>query len=209
MEQMKKEKLTPQWRKFADEYSLSFNVVDSYYAAGGKANTRAAAFVIGTRWLQKVVVQDYLKKSFERASDKAGVKKDEIVSELKKLAFSNIADFVEFDDLADAPPPADLKEALKYQVGDVRLKDWSKLTRDQLACVSELTTGRDGSIKFKLYDKQGALHDLLQHIGGFNQKIELPSGDDDSSKFIFVFPAFEGSIAVVPSPKQRKPNAKT
>jgi phage terminase small subunit len=106
-----------------------------------------------------------------RAVSRLAINKENVLSELAKLAFSNMADYIEIG--AD---------------GQLRL-DFSRLTRDQAAAIHEVVTETrieerdDGppiittKIKFKLADKRGPLTDLGKHLGLFKDRVEH-SGPD-------------------------------
>ena len=94
---------------------------------------------------------------------------DRVVGELAKLGFSNMEDYMQIGD--DGVP---------------RL-DFTKLTRDKAAAISEMTveeftargdaeSGKEGlgvrKVRFKLHDKRGALVDLGKHLGMFKDIVE-------------------------------------
>jgi phage terminase small subunit len=102
----------------------------------------------------------------ERAVSKLAIDKERVLTELAKLAFANMADYIEIG--ADGQP---------------RL-DFSALTRDQAAAIHEVVTETrieerdDGppiiitKTKFKLADKRGPLVDLGRHLGLFKERVE-------------------------------------
>jgi phage terminase small subunit len=106
-----------------------------------------------------------------RAVARLAINKEHVLSELAKLAFSNMADYIEI--AADGQPTL----------------DFSALTRDQAAAIHELvvetrTEERDDGppiiitkVKFKLADKRGPLTDLGKHLGLFKDRVEH-SGPD-------------------------------
>ena len=58
---------------------------------------------------------------------------------------------------------------------NVRLKDSKELTREQAACVAEVSqtiTENGGTIKFKLHNKVDALNSLAKHLGMFPTRVE-------------------------------------
>jgi len=88
---------------------------------------------------------------------------DMVVDELRKIGFANMADYMK-----------------STPQGDPYL-DFSALTRDQTAALSEVTVedfldhrGEDARavkrVKFKLHDKRAALLDLGRHLGLFETK---------------------------------------
>jgi phage terminase small subunit len=101
-----------------------------------------------------------------RAVARLAITKEHVLTELAKLAFANMADYIEIG--ADGQP---------------RL-DFSALTRDQAAAIHEVVTETrieerdDGppiiitKTKFKLADKRGPLVDLGRHLGLFKERVE-------------------------------------
>ena len=101
-----------------------------------------------------------------RAVSKLAIDKERVLTELAKLAFANMADYIEIG--ADGQPRLDL----------------SALTRDQSAAIHELVvetrteTREEGppavivKTRFKLADKRGPLVDLGRHLGLFKERVE-------------------------------------
>ena len=105
-----------------------------------------------------------------RAVSRLAISKERVLDELAKLAFSNMADYLKIG--ADGQPRV----------------DFSKLTRDQAAALTEVTVedfldgrGEDArqvrKVQFKLADKRGPLVDLGRHLGLFKDRVEH-SGPD-------------------------------
>ena len=106
-----------------------------------------------------------------RAVARLAIDKANVLTELARLSFSNMLDYIEIG--ADGQP---------------RL-DFSALTRDQAAAIRELvaetrTEERDDGppiiitkTRFKLADKRGPLVDLGKHLGIFKERVEH-SGPD-------------------------------
>ena len=106
-----------------------------------------------------------------RAVSRLAINKENVLSELAKLAFANMADYMEIG--ADGQPRLDL----------------SALTRDQAAAIHEVVVETrivqrdDGppvivsKAKFKLADKRGALVDLGKHLGLFKDRVEHTGKD--------------------------------
>jgi phage terminase small subunit len=93
-----------------------------------------------------------------------------VLTELAKLAFANMADY------------------LRVGPGGDPVLDFSKLTRDQAAALVEVTVedfldgrGEDArqvrKVKFKLADKRAALVDLGKHLGLFKERVEHTGKD--------------------------------
>ena len=82
-----------------------------------------------------------------------------VVDELRKIGFANMADYMK-------PTPEGAPSL-----------DFSDLTRDQTAALSQVTveSGPAGKrVTFKLHDKLGALDKLGRHLGLFDAKHKQP-----------------------------------
>lgn len=152
--------LTPKQQKFIEEYVVDLNATQAAIRAGYSEKT---AYSMGSRLLKDVEIVNALTKYRASLAKDNDITPQRIVAELAKLGFSNMQDYMR--------PTAD---------GDPML-DFSQLTRDQAAALTEVTVEsyKDGEtekqvkrVKFRLADKRGALVDLGKHLGMFTEKIE-------------------------------------
>jgi phage terminase small subunit len=146
--------------------------IDEAYEVAGYAPSRSNAHTLR----RKKHIQERLCELFEKrdtidsvatakALEKLAITKEAILSELAKLAFANMADYMTVD--LDGDPTLNFKD----------------LTRDQAAALTEVTVEsfRDGRtdsrqvrrVKFKLADKRAALVDLGKHFGMFIERHEV------------------------------------
>jgi phage terminase small subunit len=150
-------------RLFAKEYLKDLNAKQAAIRAGYSAKTAESK---GSQLLRVVKVQEYIEKERMKLEDKASLTVQKVVDELVKIGFANMGDYMRYT-----------------PVGDPYL-DFSNLTRDQTAALSEVTVedyveGRGEEardikrVKFKLCDKRAALVDLGKHLGMFPTKVEL------------------------------------
>ncbi|MGH2342576.1 terminase small subunit [Segnochrobactraceae bacterium EtOH-i3] len=159
--------LTPKQARFVEEFVVDLNATQAAIRAGYSAKTAAD---IGRQLLRKTPVARAISERQRAISERIGVTAERVVEELAKIGFANMADYMKVG-----------------EDGDPYL-DFSGLTRDQAAALSEVTVedfkdgrGEDARdvrrIKFKLYDKRAALVDLGKHLGMFKEKVEV-SGPD-------------------------------
>lgn len=175
--------LSDRHRRFVDEYMIDLNGTAAAERAGyGKAGAKTRASELLARDDVKAAVSEKQAK----LSQAAGVTAERVVSELAKLGFSNMLDYIEIGE--DGQP----------------YTDFSGLTRDQAAAIQEVVveSRRDTSaasvgeelepqehggalkrqqaeegpailkVRFKLADKKGALEALGRHLGLFNDRVE-------------------------------------
>ena len=147
--------------RFVEEYLIDLNATQSAIRAGYSAKT---AHSQGPRLLEHVGVAAAIEKASEACSERTQVTQDQVINELKKLAFSNMEDFSKVGEDGDAT---------------LNLKN---IDRDQFAAVTELTTDSIGGVttrnKIKLSCKRASLELLGKHLGMFNKLVI--AGDPDS-----------------------------
>jgi phage terminase small subunit len=155
--------LTAKQEKFVEEYLIDLCVTQAAIRAGYSVNS---ASQIGSELMNKPHVQEAIAAAKKARAERAGVTQEWVLQELVKIAQSNMADYmVATDD------------------GDPYL-NFANLSRDQSAALQEVTVddyleGRGDSarevkrVRFKLYDKAGALVQIGKHLGMFTERREV------------------------------------
>ncbi len=149
--------LTPKQARFVEEYIVDLNGKQAAIRAGYSPKT---AEVQASRMLRYAQVQAALKAAMEARSKRTQITADRVVTELAKLAFANLGDYL----------PEQL-EADPY-------KHLQGLDRGRRAALEEVQVehfverrGEDARqvrrIKFKVHDKNSALDSLARHLGMF------------------------------------------
>ena len=129
-------------QKFAEEYLKDFNATKAAQRAGYSNNT---AYSQGHRLLKDDEIIEYIETRKDEIFRQYQVSEENLLAELAKIGFSNIADFVEWGHEG------------------INLIDSEGLRRDQTAGILEVSeTGP--TRKIKLQNKTGALETLLRHI---------------------------------------------
>lgn len=157
-----KKPLTEREIKFVDRFMVHLNAVEAAKEAGySKRSAHGRACDIRN----KLNVDAEIRRRMSSASRKADVTVAEVLIGLKELAFSNMADFIEADDVTGLP----------------KFKAHASLTREQMAAVSEMTVeettegrGKEAEtvrrIRFKLHNKRDALVDLGRYLKIFAEE---------------------------------------
>lgn len=149
--------LNARQKAFVNEYLIDLNATQAAIRAG---YARKTANRTGPRLLSKAVIQEHVREAMTLREKRTEITQDRVVSELAKIGFANLGDFISRTE--DGDPFVDL----------------STMTREQAAALSEITVedftdGRgEGArdvrrIKVKLCDKRAALVDLGKHLGMF------------------------------------------
>jgi hypothetical protein len=94
--------------------------------------------------------------------------REAVLAELWRIAFANLHDYVEYKTVRRRGADEAVRE---YTVKDSRKVDG--------APVSEVTVARDGSLKFKLYDKMKALELLGKSAGIFAPGEDEPELEEE------------------------------
>ena len=160
--------MTKKQKVFVEEYLIDLNATQAAIRAGYSVDS---ARDIGCENLTKPNIQEAIAKAMAERSKRTGVNQDRVVLELAKIAFVNAKNVIDAED------------------GSIR----ADATEDDLACVQSVKVKKmDGEKGYseerevKLYDKLRALEKLGQHLGMWNDKIDvnvaLPiviAGEDD------------------------------
>ena len=169
--------MTPKQQRFVAEYLLDLNATQAAIRAGYSSKT---ADVQGPRLLGNVGIKAEIAAGQARIAAKLEISAEKVLSELAKLGFANMEDYVSTNGNGD--PFVDL----------------SSVDRDKWAAVQEVTIdeytegrGEDARdikrIKFKLGDKRASLVDIGKHLGMFKERhehsggltVEIVSADDE------------------------------
>lgn len=159
----------PRRERFAQEIAKGASQKDAYVIAGHQVN-EASSKAASTRLMKEEAVKARIAELLEESAKRTGTTIDSIFLELRKIGYANMDDYV-----------------VRKPDGTI-VVDFSKVGRDQMAAVSEVTVdeyqdgrGEDARpvkrVKFKLTDKRAALVDLGKHLGMFKEKVEH-SGPD-------------------------------
>ena len=93
---------------------------------------------------------------------------ERVLAEYAKIGFADIKDFVEFRTEKtvvgheDGEPIYDYKQIVETKPSD----------EVDGAIINEVSIGKDGTFRFKLHDKKGALDMIGKYLGMFTEKIE-------------------------------------
>lgn len=102
------------------------------------------------------------KKMIKRTEEKALMTADEIIAELVSIARDDISNYLDYrTEKVVAAHDDDGKPIFKYD-NIVDLMDSQNIETKN---ISEVSVGRDGQFKFKLYERDKALHKLAEILG--------------------------------------------
>jgi phage terminase small subunit len=168
-EEPQRSKIERRYRIFAREYVIDLNGTRAAIAAG---YSKRGAEVTACRLLRRPAVRNRIAALMKKRAEKLDLTGEKVLKELARLAFANMADYI------DIGPDGSARVNL------------SRVDRDKGAAIQEVTideySERSGRvkdrtptfetvkrIKFKLADKGQNLERLGRHLKLFTDKVEV------------------------------------
>jgi phage terminase small subunit len=150
-------KLSAQRLRFVEEYLVDLNATQAAIRAGYSAS---AAKVTASRLLTDANVASAISDLRSKLSRKLELTAENVLSELAKIGFANMADFYQRDERGNLVVDVDTLTDPVKAAAVVQM---------------DVQTSADGTqmIKLKLGDKKGALIELGKHLGLFNDKFPV------------------------------------
>ena len=147
--------LTPKQQAFINEYLLDLNASASAIRAGYAPKNSDK---IGYELLGKTLVKQGIQEAMDERSRRTGITADKVLQEFAHIAFDDMRNYLKFY------TDPDTKEII------TEVKDSEDIdTRS----ISEVSRGKDGLFRFKLYCKDNALLQVGKHLGMFTDKLEV------------------------------------
>ncbi len=160
--------ITDKMRQFVDEYLIDLNATQAAIRAG---YSEATAQEQSSQLLARADIRALIEEAQKDRVDRVQISQDTTVNELKRIAFSDVADFV-----------------IVKEGGVIEQRPFNELKKEQTRCVKKIkqtvrtAQSSDGSIlhqtatlEIELHDKLKALELLGRHLGMFNDSIRLKS----------------------------------
>ena len=172
-------KLTEKQKLFCDEYLVDLNATRAYKAAYKTCKKDETANVNGSKLLRNTKVKVYLEKRIKDREKRTEITQDRVLNELAKIGFADIRNYLEY---------RTSKTVVGYEEGEP-LIDYAQIVEVidsahvDTSVIQEISISKDGTFKFKLYDKQKALTDIGKHLGMFTDKIEHSGSIDSNNPF--------------------------
>lgn len=151
---MTDKKQTPKQEMFVREYLIDLNATQAAIRAGYSEKTAKS---IGQRLLTNVDIQTAVQEAMDNRANRVEITADKVLQEIAHIAFDDIRNYLSF-----------------YTDGEgnvrTKIKDSENIDTRSIAEVSQ---GKDGQFKFKLYCKDEALNSLGKHLKLFTDKQEI------------------------------------
>lgn len=155
--------MDPRHQAFSDHFLLSFNATEAAKAVGYSPKT---ATQIGYQLLRREDVQQYLAERRAAVSASAGVTLERVVTELARVALSDMRDAISW-----GTRPVNIGNGVEIEMAYAEPKDSASLSPDVSAAVAEVSQGKTG-FKLKMHSKTAALDMLMKHLGGYERDNE-------------------------------------
>ena len=154
-----------QWM-FANEYPVDLNATKAAIRAGYSEKT---ARVQACQLLTMPKIQDAIKQVMADRAKRLQITQDRVLEEYAKIAFADIKDYVIFDTVKTITGHDENGRPIIDYKTIVELKPSEQVDG---RVISEVSISKDGTLKFKLHDKKGALDSVGKHLGMFIEKHE-------------------------------------
>lgn len=156
-------RLTPDQATFCEEYAIHGNPDKAFLATGYKSKGAFAKKSIHSL-LENEKCLTYIKALRDNAFLRANITLDDIIAEYKKMAFTNMADYVD------------------WSPHGIIIKNKDDLTADKQAGILEITeqsTKLGTTVTIKLHPKQGALDRLYKMMTEMDDRLaaKKPKGE--------------------------------
>ena len=135
------------WQRFADEYLVDMNAKQAALRAGFLRNS--ASELLQNRFIQKAV-----EEGLERRSKEVAIQANDVIRELRHVAFSDIYDYVTWDD---------------GNVG-VKLRPSQEITPQARKAIRRIKTKPGGEVEIELFNKLDALEKIAKHLGMYIER---------------------------------------
>jgi phage terminase small subunit len=158
--------LGPKQARFVEEYLVDLNATQAAIRAGYASKN---ADVTGPRLLGNVGIASAVAHAQEKRSERLEITLDKWLRELAVIGFSDLANYIEI-----------------YEGGLIIAKEFAEMPENSSRALESIEENRtikessDGSdsniinskIRFKMYDKLGALEKIGKHLGFLKEKLE-------------------------------------
>ncbi len=146
--------LTPNQKRFVDEYLKDLNATRAYKAAYPNIKDEKVASAAASRLMKGKKVKKAIEERIQNRLERTEITQDQVLNELADIAFANITDFVRIEEQ------------------EVIVKSTDEIPKNLLPAIESIKYGKYG-IEVKFHDKVRSLELLGRHLGMFNDKIEI------------------------------------
>lgn len=160
-------KLSIKQKLFIDEYLIDFNATRSYKMVYKAVKNDNVAAVNANTLLRNPKISEYLSKRMLERQKRTEVTQDRVVNELAKIGFAKMTDYLQYKTA---------KTVIEHDEDGAPIIDYGVIidvidsNQIDTSAIQEISISKDGTFKFKLYDKQKSLELLGKHLGMFEKE---------------------------------------
>ena len=162
--------MTEKQKLFANEYLIDLNATRAYKAVYKSVKKDETARTNGSRLLTNANIADYINERMKKREQRTEITQDKVLKELAKIGFANLNDYLEYK---TAKAVVEHDENGEPVIDYTQIIDVIDSSEVDTSIIQEVSISKDGTFKFKLYDKQKALELIGKHLGMFTDKVEL------------------------------------
>ena len=168
MGRSKKQKLPARQERFCQEYLIDLNGTQAAIRAGYSAKTAQEQ---ASQNLSKLMVNDRIAELMAERAKRTGITADAVLQELWSIAKDDLKNYLDFrtEKQVVERDPENGEPIIEYRT-IVDIKDSRTIDTKNIA---EVSVGKDGQFKFKLYCRDNALVQVGKHFGMFTDKTEI------------------------------------
>ncbi len=148
--------LNPRQARFVDEYLIDLNATQAAIRAGYSVSTAEQQ---GPRLLDHVGVAAAIEAGKAKRAKKLEISAERVLTELAKLAFSDVRKLAKWDSLRSELLPSDEID-------------------DDAAATIESIANTESGVKLTLHSKTRALELLGKHLGLFVERVKIDNPED-------------------------------
>lgn len=163
---MKGQKLTDKQKKFVEEYLVDLNATQAAIRAGYSKKT---ADKTAAKLVVKSCIKNAISEEIAKRSKRTEITQDRVLKELAKIGFADIKDYLQYRTEKTQIATNDEGEPI---IGYREIIDIKTSEEVDGTIINEVSISKDGTFKFKLYDKLSALEKMGKHLGMFTEKVD-------------------------------------
>ncbi len=148
-------KLTDKQESFVQNYLIDLNAKQAAIRSGYSEKT---AKEIGYQLMQQPEVIDAIKEAKKKRNFRLNLKQDMVISELVKVGFSSVADYVK-----------------EFKDGKIILRDFDEIPPECLSAIHHISSDKNGNVSIKMQNKMQALILLYNHLKLNEPKKKIPN----------------------------------
>jgi phage terminase small subunit len=159
--------LTDKQEQFCQEYLVDLNATKSAKRAGFSARSAKS---LATALMAKPHIKERIADLMKNRAERLRITQDLVISGLAGIVKEDIRNFISFKPNKIIVTDPQTGEKTEKEIGAmVSYKDSDAIDTSNIA---ELSIGRNGQLKIKLYPKDNALVHLGRHLGMFLPKLD-------------------------------------